>query len=137
MPQGRPESVITEMWRVGARSGAAPVDELLRVGGVINFSQRSVRSVMTPRTELVAIPEEAQVEEVRAAFMQSGYTRLPVYRGTLDELVGMVHAFDLFRLAPGAQLPMRPLGVAPASRRCGDALLDMQRARRPLATVLA
>ncbi|HSE50967.1 MAG TPA: CBS domain-containing protein, partial [Gemmatimonadales bacterium] len=135
-PRVRPESLITEMWRERARSGAAPDDELLRVGGVINFSQRSVRSVMTPRTELVAIPEEAQVEEVRAAFVQSGYSRLPVYRGTLDELVGMVHAFDLFRLAPGDPLPVRPLGVAPASRSCGDALLDMQRERRHLAIVL-
>jgi putative hemolysin len=135
-PRVRPEGLITEMWRERARSGAAPDDELLRVGGVINFSQRSVRSVMTPRTELVAIPEEAQVEEVRAAFVQSGYTRLPVYRGTLDELVGMVHAFDLFRLAPGDPLPVRPLGVAPASRSCGDALLDMQRERRHLAIVL-
>lgn len=132
----RPESLITELWRERARSGVAPDDELLRVGGVISFSQRTVRSVMTPRTELVALPEEASVEEVRAAFAQSGYSRLPVYRGTLDEMVGMVHAFDLFRLGPGDPLPVRALAVAPASRTCGDVLLDMQRERRHLAIVL-
>jgi CBS domain containing-hemolysin-like protein len=92
--------------------------------------------VMTPRTDVVAIPEEASVEEVRDAFVQSGYSRLPVYRGTLDEMVGMVHAFDLFRLAAGDPLPVRPLAVAPASRPCGDVLLDMQRERRHLAVVL-
>ena len=135
-PRVRPESLITELWRERARSGVAPDDELLRVGGVINFSQRTVRSVMTPRTDLIALPEEASVEEVRAAFVQSGYTRLPVYRGTLDEMVGMVHAFDLFRLGPGDPLPVRPLAVAPASRSCGDVLLDMQRERRHLAIVL-
>ena len=91
---------------------------------------------MTPRTDLVAIPEEASVEEVRQAFVQSGYTRIPVYRGTLDDMVGMVHAFDLFRLTPGDPMPVRPVAVAPASRSCGDVLLDMQRERRHLAVVL-
>jgi CBS domain containing-hemolysin-like protein len=135
-PNLRPETLITELWRERARSGVAPDDELLRVGGVISFSQRTVRSVMTPRTDLIALPEEASVEEVRAAFVHSGYSRLPVYRGTLDEMVGMVHAFDLFRLAAGDPLPVRPLAVAPASRACGDVLLDMQRERRHLAIVL-
>ena len=127
---------VTELWRERATGGLAANDDLLRVGGVISFSQRSVREVMTPRTELVAIPEEASVEEVRQAFIQSGYSRLPVYRGTLDEIVGMVHAFDLFRLEPGRPLPIRPMAVAPASRTCGDVLLDMQRERRHLAVVL-
>jgi CBS domain containing-hemolysin-like protein len=132
----RPEALVTELWRERSRTGEAPDDDLVRVGGVLSFSERTVRTVMTPRTELIALPEEASAEEVRAAFGQSGYTRLPVYRGTLDEMVGMVHAFDLFRLAPGDPVPVRPLAVAPASRACGDVLLDMQRERRHLAIVL-
>ena len=59
-----------------------------------------------------------------------------MYRGTLDEIVGMLHAFDLFQLEPGAPLPIRPVAMAPASRACGDLLLDMQRERRHLAVVL-
>ena len=132
----RPEAAITELWRERAAHGGGPDEQLLRVGGVISFSQRLVREVMTPRTELVAIPEEASEAEVRQAFVQSGYSRLPVYRGTLDEVIGMVHAFDLFRLAPGDPLPIRSVAVAPAGRPCGDTLLDMQRERRHLAVVL-
>lgn len=135
-PPQRPEAHLTELWRDRAAAGAGADDELLRVGGVISFSERPVREVMTPRTELVAIPEEASVDEVRQAFIQSGYSRLPVYRGTLDEFVGMVHAFDLFRLAPGDSVPLRPLAAAPGSRTCADLLLDMQRERRHLAVVL-
>lgn len=135
-PPVRPEAQITELWRERAEAGPGEDDALLRVGGVISFSERSVREVMTPRTDLVAIPEESSVEEVREAFVQSGYSRLPIYRGTLDEMVGMVHAFDLFRLAPGDPVPVRPLALAPVSRRCGDVLLDMQRERRHLAVVL-
>ncbi|HEU5220407.1 MAG TPA: hemolysin family protein [Gemmatimonadales bacterium] len=135
-PSLHPEAHITGLWRERAEGGTGLDDALLRVGGVISFSQRSVREVMTPRTDLVAIPEESSVEEVRAAFVQSGYSRLPIYRGTLDEMVGMVHAFDLFRLDPGDPVPVRPLAVAPASRLCGDVLVDMQRERRHLALVL-
>ncbi len=135
-PSVQPEALITELWRERAAAGAAPDEQLLRVGGVISFSQRVVREVMTPRTKLVAIPEEASEEEVRQAFIQTGYSRLPVYRGTLDEIIGMVHAFDLFRLKPGDPVPVRSVAVTPASRPCGDALLDMQRERRHLAVVL-
>ncbi len=131
-----PEVEITALWSERSDGTLAPDDELARVGGVLTFAQRPVREVMTARTDLVSIPEEASVEEVRQAFVQSGYTRIPVYRGTLDDIVGMVHAFDLFRLAPGDPMPVRPVAVAPASRSSGDVLLDMQRERRHLAVVL-
>jgi magnesium and cobalt transporter len=91
---------------------------------------------MTPRTDIVAIAEDATKAEISQAFSQSGYSRLPVYRGTLDEIVGMLHAFDLFRVQQGSPLPVRPVAMAPASRACGDLLIDMQRERRLMAVVL-
>ena len=97
------------------------------------FSVRPVREVMTPRTDIVAVDESAALEDIRMVFAQSGYSRIPVYRGTLDDIVGMLHAFDLFKLRPGDPLPVRPVAVTPASRSCGDLLLDMQRERRHLA----
>jgi putative hemolysin len=84
----------------------------------------------------VAVDEGAALEDIRMVFAQSGYSRIPVYRGTLDEIVGMLHAFDLFKLRPGDPLPVRPVAATPASRTCGDLLLDMQRERRHLAVVL-
>lgn len=135
----RPVPVASELravWREGAASGIAADDELIMVGGVMTFTERQVREVMTPRTELVAVSEEDSLDDIAQVFAQSGYSRLPVYRGTLDEIVGMLHAFDLFKLKEGDRLPVRPVAVAPASRTCGDLLLDMQRERRHLAVVL-
>jgi CBS domain containing-hemolysin-like protein len=127
---------LRSIWREGAAVGLTTDGELALVGGVMTFTQRPVREVMTPRTELVAIPEDAALADITQVFAQSGYSRIPVYRGTLDEIIGMLHAFDLFKLRPGDPLPIRPVAMAPASRTCGDLLLDMQRERRHLAVVL-
>jgi CBS domain containing-hemolysin-like protein len=127
---------LRSIWREGAAVGLRADDEMVMVGGVMAFSVRPVREVMTPRTDLVAVDENAALEDIRMVFAQSGYSRIPVYRGTLDEIVGMLHAFDLFKLRPGDPLPVRPVAVTPASRTCGDLLLDMQRERRHLAVVL-
>src|ERR671914_1215057 len=127
---------LRSIWREGAAIGVEDDDELMMVGGVMAFSSRPVREVMTPRTDIVAIEENAPLEEIRLVFAGSGYSRIPVIRGTLDDIIGMLHAFDLFKLEPGDPLPVRPVAVTPASRNCGDLLLDMQRERRHLSVVL-
>jgi CBS domain containing-hemolysin-like protein len=130
----------TGEWKALAREGAAVLpgsdSEMAMVGGVMTFAQRPVRGVMTPRTELVAVREGTPVAEISRTFAESGYSRIPVYRETLDEIVGMLHAFDLFTLRAGDPLPVRPVAVTPESRSCGDLLIDMQRERRHLAVVL-
>jgi putative hemolysin len=127
---------LRAVWRESASAGLRSDDDLLKVAGVMTFAERPVREVMTPRTDVVAVAESDALEDISAVFGQSGYSRMPVYRGNLDEIVGMLHAFDLFRLRPGDQLPIRPVATAPAGRPCGQVLLDMQRERRHLAVVL-
>jgi putative hemolysin len=127
---------LRSIWREGAAVGLEEDSELVMVKGVMAFTGRPVREVMTPRTEIVAIEENAPLEEIRLVFAGSGYSRIPVIRGTLDDIIGMLHAFDLFKLEPGDALPVRPVSVTPGRRSCGDLLLDMQRERRHLAVVL-
>jgi CBS domain containing-hemolysin-like protein len=127
---------LRSIWREGAAVANELDSELMMVGGVMAFSVRQVREVMTPRTDIVAIEENAPLDEIRLVFAGSGYSRIPVFRDTLDDIVGMLHAFDLFKLEPGDPLPVRPVAVTPASRSCGDLLLDMQRERRHLSVVL-
>src|SRR3954447_14309135 len=127
---------LRSIWREGAAVGEQGDNELMMVGGVMAFTSRPVREVMTPRTDIVAIEENSPLDEIRLVFAGSGYSRIPVIRGTLDDIIGMLHAFDLFKLEPGDPLPVRPVSVTPASRSCGDLLLDMQRERRHLSVVL-
>ena len=132
---GRPAD-LRALWHEGAQGGLAPDAELVMIGGVMAFAEKRVRDVMTPRTQLVAAPETADLPAIRRMFVESGYTRVPVYRETLDEIIGMIHAFDLFQLSSGDPLPIRPVAMAPESRSCADLLVDMQRERRHLAIVL-
>ncbi len=134
-PRGRPHD-LRSIWREGAAGGLGSDEEFQMIGGVMTFTQRQVREVMTPRTDIVAVEEGASLADISVVFAESGYSRIPIYRGTLDEIVGMLHAFDLFKLRPGQPLPVRPITIAPATRSCGDLLLDMQRERRHLAVVI-
>jgi CBS domain containing-hemolysin-like protein len=129
----RSQRDLSPIWRDGA-AGAG--DEMVMIGGVMSFTQRQAREVMTPRTEIVAVSEDTRLSDIARVFAESGYSRIPVYRRTLDEIVGMLHAFDLLRLRPEDALPVRPVTVAPATRSCGDLLLDMQRERRHLGVVI-
>ncbi len=111
-------------------------DELAVVAGLIAFTERPVREVMTPRTEIVAVAEGAHVGEVATIFTESGYSRIPVYRESLDQIVGMIHAFDVLKAGRDGTLPLRPVTIVPGSRRCADLLLEMQRERRQFAVIL-
>lgn len=138
LPARRP-SRATEfrtLWREGAAVGLRADEDLRTVGGVMAFASRPIREIMTPRTDLIAIPEDATLQDIMQVFTQSGYSRIPVYRGTLDDIVGMLHAFDLFKLRPGDPLPVRPVVIAAPGRAAGELFLDMQRERRHLAVVL-
>ena len=76
------------------------------------------------------------MDEVGRLFMESGFSRIPLYRESLDNIVGMIYAFDLLKIAPGAELPIRAIATAPASKRSAELLFEMQRDRRQVAVVL-
>ncbi|MSR06947.1 MAG: HlyC/CorC family transporter [Gemmatimonadetes bacterium] len=133
---GGPDRDVSRVVRAGEREGALGDEELTLFSGVVAFAARSVREVMTPRTEILAVPESASVVDVARLIGESGYSRLPVYRESLDHIVGAVHAFDLLKAAPGDPLPLRPVSVVPASKKCADLFSEMQRDDRQIAVVL-
>jgi len=125
--------------RAAERDEPAPLgarEHLPALAGVLSFSERAVREVMTPRTEIVAVREGSPVDEITRLFAESGYSRLPVYGESLDHIVGMLYAFDLLKIAPAASLPTRPVTMTPTSKQAGDLLIEMQRERRQMAVVL-
>jgi CBS domain containing-hemolysin-like protein len=131
-----PTAQFAEVLRVASAEDFLDPKEVSIISGVLDFTQRPVRDVMTPRTEVVALSEGALLADVGRLFAESGYSRLPIFRDSLDQIIGMVYAFDLLKVKPGGQLPIRPVTVAPRSRPCADLFVQLQRERRQMAVVL-
>ncbi|HVS60617.1 MAG TPA: hemolysin family protein [Gemmatimonadaceae bacterium] len=114
------------------------------IDAVFEFSEKNAREVMTPRTELVALPIEATLSEVLSVVEESGLSRYPVYDESIDNIIGVVLAKDLLKLlAPRANtdafdLPsiMRPVHVIPGSREVEEVLADFKRLKEHMAVVL-
>ncbi|MDB4870752.1 MAG: hypothetical protein JWL97_1756 [Gemmatimonadales bacterium] len=125
-------------------SGQMQAHDADLIDAVFEFSEKNAREVMTPRTELVALPVEATLSEVLSVVQESGLSRYPVYDESIDNIIGVVLAKDLLKLlAPRANtdafdLPsiMRPVHVIPGSREVEEVLADFKRLKEHLAVVL-
>jgi len=125
-------------------SGQMQAHDADLIDAAFEFSEKSAREVMTPRTELVALPVEATLSEVLEVVRESGLSRYPVYDESIDNIIGVVLAKDLLKLlAPRANtdafdLPsiMRPVHVIPGSREVEEVLADFKRLKEHMAIVL-
>lgn len=109
--------------------------------GVFEFSEKSAQEVMTPRTSIEALPAHLSVEEAADEVARMGRSRYPVFSGSVDEIVGVVHSKDLLaalRRDPSGPLSaiMREPLFVPGTREVEDVLADMKRIKVHLALVL-
>ncbi len=127
----------------GTEKGEFDREEQTIVENVIDFSETLVRSVMTPRIDMTAVPVAAGLPETLQTVIASGHSRLPVYENTSDTIVGIVHAKDLLPLFADGNTPlgfslrsvMRPPVFVPESRRVADLLAEMRRSKNQIAVV--
>jgi CBS domain containing-hemolysin-like protein len=110
------------------------------LGNVFRLTRTRVRDVMVPRQDVAAIPRNIESDELLNLLRESGFTRLPVYEGSLDHVVGILHTKDLFHLYASERLIMLSDAIRPASEVRADlpivdALRQFRRGRRHLAIV--
>lgn len=89
------EEEIRQLILVSEESGHLNKEESTLINKVFEFSETTVKEAMVPRTEIIAIPETCSLEDISNSFRDSGYSRLPVYRNSLDEITGFIHSKDL------------------------------------------
>jgi len=89
------EEEIRQLIRVSRASGHLNEEEQKLIDKVFEFSETTVKEAMIPRTQVVAVQETCTLEEIADAFRKHGYSRIPVYRGSLDDIVGIVHVKDV------------------------------------------
>jgi CBS domain containing-hemolysin-like protein len=122
--------------------GAIPTQDADLIEGVFEFSEKNAREVMTPRTNVVAMPIDATLDEVLAIVEENAFSRYPAYADSIDNIVGLVLAKDLLRVLrqprPGftVQSIMRDVHVVPGSREVEEVLADFKRLKEHMAIVL-
>lgn len=131
------EQLVDEAERVGTLD--APTAEI--ASRALAFRELTAGDVMVPRSRVVALPRDASQEELKRMLLEEGRTRMPVYDGTLDEIVGYVMAKDLAAMAWERELIVladlvRPVQFVPATAKAVQVLRDMQRRRTQIAVVV-
>ncbi len=91
------EDEIRQLIKVSQESGHLNEEEQKLINQVFEFSETTVREAMIPRTEIVAIPADSTLEQIAKAFREHGYSRLPVYGESLDDMRGVLHGKDIMQ----------------------------------------
>lgn len=103
---------------------------------VLELSAKRVRESMVPRTEIQAVDENASVRDVLQTFTASGYSKLPVFRETIDNVVGVVFAHDLFKRPSTLAEIIRPVKIIPSSKKAQDLLTEFRQTNTSVAIVI-
>ena len=132
---GTERDAIQDLLREGELEGMGEREEMDIITGVMSFGEKLVRDVMIPRSEIFAIDRSASAREVAEEFATSAFSRVPVFEGSLDHVVGMVHAFDVLKTGGQRHAALRPVAIAQDATPCKELLFRMLRRSQHLALV--
>ncbi len=116
-------------------------DERRMIRGIFDLDETPVREIMTPRVDVDAVEESASLDAVRATIVESGHSRIPIYRDSIDHIIGLIHAKDLLDdaklrdAATLAALQHQPIFI-PETKNIGDLLGEFQQSGHQFAVVL-
>ena len=126
---------LEELLREGELEGVGEHTEISIIEGVVQFGEKTLGQVMTPRREVFGIASGTLPGDVALQIAQSGYSRVPIYRDTLDDVLGMLHAFDVLQEEENEMPRLRPVATASVGMLCNEFLFRMLRERKHLAIV--
>ncbi len=124
---------------VAAEEGGIGSQESELIRSALEFNDQDAADIATPRVDLVAVPLDAAKEEIEKVFFDSGYSRLPVYKESIDDIVGFIHQMDFYRMTGNPDLTLesilqQPLFV-PCTMKIGALLKLLQKAKCHMAVV--
>lgn len=124
----------------GEQEGLIEGDERRLIQSIVDFGDTLVREVMTPRPDIVAIRAEASLGELRTLLREQAYSRVPVFKESLDNILGFVFVKDLIQLAENEDRALtallRPAYFVPETKRVSDLLREFQRQRLQIAVAV-
>jgi CBS domain containing-hemolysin-like protein len=134
------EQEILDAISEGERHGAVDEEEKEMIESVIELTDTRVEEIMTPRTDVVAVPTDADLDVVLAAIRRKGHSRIPVYDKTIDTILGMLYAKDLLQRDRDTRFDvtaiMRKALFIPESKFVRELLREFQAQKVHIAVVL-
>ncbi len=141
------ENVITTedieyLVREGKASGTVEAGEAQLIHRVFRFTDRPIKAVMVPRSEIVAAHMQMTLVEVAELFIESGYSRLPVYEGSLENVIGILHAKDIMRFIANPETKvnlhhlLRPAPFVLRNDHVDDVMAQFRRTATHIALVM-
>ena len=135
------EEELRHLVGLSHKSGHLIEDERQLIYNVLDFTEATVESVMVPRTEIEALDADLSAAEMLDVFEQSGYSRMPVYRDSLDNIIGIVLLKDLSRVVrrgkdESLEQFIRPAVFIPTAVKLNDALRTLRRSNEHMALVV-
>jgi CBS domain containing-hemolysin-like protein len=129
------EMIFRELRESGGSTDIDQEDsELLH--NVLELSNKRVKETMIPRTEIVAVDRSASLEDLMKAFIESGYSKIPVYQDTIDDIIGVVFAYDMFNNPESISNITRPVKLIPSSKKSKDLLTEFRQTNTSVAIVI-
>lgn len=110
--------------------------EIQMFQNALEFSGVKARDVMSPRTEIVAVDLFDSVAELKQLFIETGYSKIVVYQNSLDDIIGYVHSFDLFKKPKNIKSIIIPIEFVPETIYIKDAMNLLTKKRKSVAVVL-
>jgi putative hemolysin len=123
---------IDALITAGAEEGLLQEDDRKLIQSVVEFGDKVVREVMTPRPEIIALDADQTLERLRQLVINEQYSRIPVYTGDIDHVAGFVHVRDMFELGEEQRVTMkirelmRPIRFVPETKPVHDLMREMQ-----------
>ena len=111
-------------------------DQQELITNVFEISEITVYEAMTPRTEISAVSENDSLEKVLHTFIDSGHSKLPVYKDDLDKILGVIYLYDLFDSPKNLKDVIKPIHFTPASRLLMDLMNEFQNSHNAISIVL-
>ena len=136
------EEEIRMLVKMGEEEGVIEQEEREMIHSIFEFGDTVAREVMVPRIDMVTLEDGATVREAAQLILQTGHSRLPVFHGSVDNIVGVVNVKDLLRPLTAGQMStpvtevLRPAYYIPESKRLDELFREMQRRKVPLAIVV-
>ena len=102
----------------------------------LEFSEVKTREAMVPRAEIIAIDESTSLEEITALFISTGFSKLPVYKKNIDQILGYVHAFEMMKKPKDIKNILMPVAYVPETMLVNDVLKLLTRQHKSIAVVI-